>query len=629
MLQSNSLEVVKGLRNLLLEGTKIDFTKWDKIKDKDNYSVSGAKIEFVSTTNVKDKINFEGIQNLSVKIVRASNNYFDFSNNSITKIKIIEKTNFLDVHFMRDKGSHLSPFFLLNQIEKDVKYAIFSNIKTDIAYPYVKVKEDENKCKYYEVYFPIIYQLKKNADEMEQIRDIIYAFFYYHKIKVIVQKAKYIVKDEKLKEKDSVLTVGLSPIIRFPGLVGLYKEDKCRLRYFSTKLTLKDVDEINKKFEANIPTEKVDMKFYGKNERDKMHEDDDKFEANVPTEKEDIKLNISNVLIFDSKSRQMKTFGACYLPFFDLLHHRIKISDDIYKIFNYISYFYEKGNKAIDSKEGTFGSIDKISASKVVSIVDAGQRNSIMDISNAIANVISPCFFYDGNPGSSLCSYCQGNEGPSILFFQFRTVDRDSILANANAIISSLYISDVVVFPVSFPPYSFLQSFEYAITRMKLLISDFSETDKILNNKKILYLQFPGSIKDNQAKYFTKQFEKLLENLDLFNMSIKEKKKDGKYYYFIGTKKIPEYFKFENTTKGGKSTNASPRDKKKLAKTPSNIKIKQVDIKQFVSALSAFSVINDYRKYMEMNIFFPTEGGDCSSIIFQNKDLQHNGNEDA
>ena len=84
-------------------------------------------------------------------------------NNNITKIKIIEKTNFLDVHFMRDKGSHLSPFFLLNQIEKDVKYAIFSNIKTDIAYPYVKVKEDENKCKYYEVYFPIIYQLKKNC----------------------------------------------------------------------------------------------------------------------------------------------------------------------------------------------------------------------------------------------------------------------------------------------------------------------------------------------------------------------------------------------------------------------------------------------------------------------------------
>ena len=73
-----------------------------------------------------------------------------------------------------------------------------------------------------------------------------------------------------------------------------------------------------------------------------------------------------------------------------------------------------------------------------------------MDISNAIANVISPCFFYDGYPGSSLCSYCQGNEGPSILFFQFRTVDRDSILANANAIISSLYISDVVVFPVGF-----------------------------------------------------------------------------------------------------------------------------------------------------------------------------------
>ena len=244
----NLLEKISDLRKSVIENKKPDFDDWENQKDK-KFDPNETRIKL---HNLSEAVLY-GVKYFSAGTARNSGTYLDFSNFDFKNdVKSLGTDKFLDIYFTRNKGSHLAPFFLISKSDvKDtnIKYVKFSSIATDTLYPYVELKpirydgydpveedEEEEEAEelsddqtgeknYCEVFFPIINQNQETADKMELIRDIIYAFFYYHNIKIIIQKAKYIVKDENLHERDAILSVGLSPFIRFPGLAASTSKD--------------------------------------------------------------------------------------------------------------------------------------------------------------------------------------------------------------------------------------------------------------------------------------------------------------------------------------------------------------------------------------------------------------------
>lgn len=485
--------------------------------------------------------NVYGMYYFSADRVENKSAYLNFAKYDLEKEKYDKKETkkFLEIHFLREKNSHLAPIFLMSKDQpKDIHYVLFSSIEPNVSYPYVEIKpisdKEKNKGYYCEAFFPIIYQ-SQEADKMELLRDILYAFFYYHKIKIIVQTAKFIIKDNNLNEQDAILTVLISPFIRFPGLLNSVQDDKddkdnnSLLNYYSTKLHTEVKEYINANFKKNVPESNMNIEFYPEINKEVLSKEKC---ANK-------KLAISSVLIFDSKRRQMNTIGCSNLHFYDFICRRLKVTCDLFKIFKH----------AIPNIS------NKFPATSVISIVDAGQRDSIMDISNCV----SKSFYYDSNPGSSLCSYRTIN-GLHYLFFVFRTADKNSLLMNANAIAVSLRISDIIIIPVSFPPFNFIQCFEYAFTRIELLLA---EKRKLTDKQKSIILQFSSTTEKAKAVYFTKIFQKTLNILGL---------KNTKLDYFIGYKDITDLLGIVVKETDEDSPVKEPTSNKEEKKDEKNIK---------------------------------------------------------
>ncbi|KAK8881854.1 hypothetical protein M9Y10_044490 [Tritrichomonas musculus] len=507
------LRLIKNLREMVINPACSIELKWDNARSD---STDTKFIDFkIRNPKFKYQIKITNINAFSFEYIKQRTE--GFSLNKIYKFQDINDANqtnnnlLLKVSFIRENNNHCSPIFSLtnNFDTKKISYVIFSSISTTYAFPRVEVKKDKD-IQFCEVFFPIINHNQSTASKNQLLRDIIFAFFYYYNVRIIIQKACLIVKEEDMSERDAILTVLLSPFLRFPGLAEskLDGQVKKTISCHSTKLNQKDQDHILTQFKKNFPgknSDVIELKFYNemKNFRNMIKDG-----ANSSNQS-NRKFSFSSVLLFDSKVRQMKALGFSNFPILDIIYRRLKIGSDIMKILS-----------GILKKETE----DSFYANQVISIVDIGQRNSIMDFSNHITY----SFFYDGEPGSTLCSYRtiknDKDDEIYILYLTFRTADPKSVLLNANAIAASIKISDIVIFPVSTPLSFFIQCFEYAISHNKNF--------ELRTYPKSIYLQFPSSTPEEHAKYFTSLFLKTLRTSGFSKTDLN---------YFIGTK-ITEKF---------------------------------------------------------------------------------------